>query len=230
MQISTSFHVPRPPEEAWDILLDIPRIAPCMPGARLLEVRGEDSYDGEVQVRLGPVLLGFRGRAEIVERDEAARQAKVRASGRDTKGRGGANADISFALEPSGGGTDVRIDTDLALSGSIAQYGRASGMIGDLANHIVSQFADNLRDALDAAPAAHQATAEPEPEKSPAVAGPAAGAGAADRRPEPGPAPTLRTATPANTPGRPEARPIAGFRLALWLAWRQIRRLFARRA
>ena len=151
MDIRNSFTVPLGPAETWAVLLDIPRVAPCMPGARLT---GADpaarSYDGEVQVRLGPVMLTFAGKARIVELSEDGRSARVQAEGRDRKGRGGASAEVVFRLaEAAPGQTRVDIDTQLNLTGSIAQYGRGSGMIGDLADHLVGQFAENLRRELD---------------------------------------------------------------------------------
>lgn len=157
MQIENSFEVPTDPHTTWETLLDIPAIAPCMPGARILEVRDDDTYKGEVQVRLGPMMLSFQGTGQIVEKDTADHSAKVRAQGRDTKGRGNASADIAFKLVQVGEGTRVDITTDLNLSGSVAQYGRSSGMINDLANHLVGEFAKNLSQKLnDGSPAAQE--------------------------------------------------------------------------
>lgn len=149
MQIENNFEVPTDPQTTWEVLLDIPGIAPCMPGARILEVRDDDTYKGEVQVRLGPMMLSFQGTGQIIEKDTENLSAKVRAQGRDTKGRGNASADIAFKLLQVGEGTRVEITTDLNLSGSVAQYGRSSGMINDLANHLVGEFAKNLRQKLN---------------------------------------------------------------------------------
>jgi uncharacterized protein len=148
MQIKSSFHVPLPVEEAWKTLLDVPTIAPCMPGARLLGVEDDDTYLGEVAVRLGPVMLKFKGKAQIVERDAESRSAKVKAQGRDTKGRGSANAEVLFTLVEDTGGTRVDIVTDLSLSGSVAQYGRGAAIIDDLSQHLVGEFARNLEAEL----------------------------------------------------------------------------------
>ena len=145
MQFSNSFEVPLPPAEAWAFLLDIRRIAPCMPGAELTEVVDESTYKGKVAVRLGPVALSFAGTAKFEDIDHAAHKARVKAQGSDVKGRGGANAVVHFALQPIAEGTKVVIDTDLNLSGSVAQYGRASGMIQSVAAQIISQFAAALR-------------------------------------------------------------------------------------
>jgi carbon monoxide dehydrogenase subunit G len=180
MQFSNSFEVPLPPAEAWAFLLDIRRIAPCMPGAELTEVVDESTYKGKVAVRLGPVALSFAGTAKFEEIDNAAHKARVKAQGSDVKGRGGASAVVNFALEPTAEGTRVAIDTDLNLSGSVAQYGRASGMIQSVAAQIISQFAAALRGEIaksqappEGAPAPDVATLIDRPASAPAPALPA---------------------------------------------------------
>ena len=158
MEFDNSFQVPVPASEAWALLTDIERIAPCMPGAELTEVVDEDTYKGKVGVRLGPVALTFEGQARFEERDEANHSARVKAQGSDARGRGGANALVIFNLQPDEeGGTTVRIHTDLQLSGSVAQYGRGVGMITDLSTQLIGQFADCLRDQLAERPAASDA-------------------------------------------------------------------------
>ena len=144
MQFTNSFEVSLPPVEAWRTLMDIPRIAPCMPGAELTEIVDAETYKGKVAVRMGPVVLAFAGTAKFEERDDAAHTARVKAQGTDAKGRGGANATANFRLEPSAAGSIVLIDTDLNLSGSVAQYGRGVGMIQTIAAQLVNQFAKNL--------------------------------------------------------------------------------------
>src|ERR1700687_2005442 len=99
MQFSNSFEVSLPPDEAWKTLMDIPRIAPCMPGAELTEVVDAETYKGKVAVRMGPVVLAFAGTAKFEERDDAAHTARVKAQGTDAKGRGGANAAVNFWCE-----------------------------------------------------------------------------------------------------------------------------------
>src|SRR3546814_12647659 len=117
MQIANSFHVPLPAEQAWAVLLNVPRIAPCMPGARLHSTDADsDTYAGEVQVRLGPVLLVFRGRAILKEVVPADHRALVRAEGRDTKGRGSASADVAFAFVPHGAERGFDIPPNPTLS------------------------------------------------------------------------------------------------------------------
>jgi carbon monoxide dehydrogenase subunit G len=144
MQFSNSFEVSLPPNEAWKTLMDIPRIAPCMPGAELTEVVDAETYKGKVAVRMGPVVLAFAGTARFEERHDAAHTARVKAQGTDAKGRGGANATVNFRLEPSAAGSRVLIDTDLNLSGSVAQYGRGAGMIQTIAAQLINQFAKTL--------------------------------------------------------------------------------------
>jgi carbon monoxide dehydrogenase subunit G len=155
MDIKNSFDVPVPVDEAWRLLLDIKRIAPCMPGAELLEVIDPKTYKGKVSVRLGPVALSFVGTARFEEIDEAAHRARVKGQGTDAKGRGGASGVVTFTLSPIEGGTRVDAQTNLNLSGSVAQYGRGTGMIQDVATQIIGQFAAALRAMLaqDKAPA-----------------------------------------------------------------------------
>ena len=145
MEFDNSFEVPLAPEKAWPLLMDIRRIAPCMPGAELTEVVDERTYKGKIAVRLGPVALAFAGVVKFEELDSANRTARVKAQGSDAKGRGGANATASFRLEAAPGGSKVLVHTDLALSGAVAQYGRGVGIVQATAAQIMSQFAANLR-------------------------------------------------------------------------------------
>jgi uncharacterized protein len=210
MQIQNSFAVPVEPATAWRLLLDVPRMARCMPGASLTEARADRSYAGNVVVKLGPVRLTFAGEARITELDEAGRSAKVEAKGSDTKGRGSAQARLDFALVPDAGGTRVEVTTDLQLTGSVAQYGRGAGLIKEVANQLVGEFAGNL--ARDIA-ASEPVTPTP---------GPAPGAPAAE-------ASTSRPAEAA--PAAPAAAPVSGLSI-LFKALRAVlgdwlRRLFA---
>ena len=148
MEFDNSFEVPLPPEEAWKVLLDIERIAPCMPGAELTEVVGKDTYKGRIGVRLGPVALTFAGIVKFEDINEATHTARVTAQGTDAKGRGGANAASLFRLEPAGTGSKVLVHTNLTLSGSVAQYGRGVGIIQATAAQLMNQFARGLREQL----------------------------------------------------------------------------------
>ena len=168
MEINNSFEVPLPPRDAWKTLMDIPRIAPCMPGAELTGVLDKDTYNGKVSVRLGPVALTFAGQVKFTDVDEAGHKARVKAQGKDSKGRGGANANVDFRLEPSPLGTRVLVKTDLTLSGAVAQYGRASGMIQDVAQQLIGQFADNLKAQLAASqPVVGETPSKPQPQSKP---------------------------------------------------------------
>lgn len=149
MQIDNHFEVPLPPDEAWKVLLDIERIAPCMPGAELTEIVDDKTYKGKVAVRLGPVALSFAGKVTFEDVDDANHKARAKAQGKDSKGRGGANAIVVFHLQPLEQGSKVLVETDLNLSGSIAQYGRASGMIEGVATALIGQFAENLKAQLE---------------------------------------------------------------------------------
>jgi carbon monoxide dehydrogenase subunit G len=153
MQFDNSFEVPLPPAEAWAVLMDIERIAPCMPGAQLTEVVDKTTYKGNIAVRLGPVALTFAGTVKFEELDDVNRTARVRAQGTDAKGRGGAQATAAFRLEPAPGGSKVLVHTDLNLSGAVAQYGRGVGVIQSTAAQLMKQFADNLKAHLAASAA-----------------------------------------------------------------------------
>jgi len=162
MKIENTFTVALPVAEAWTTLLDIPAVAPCMPGAELLAVEDERTYRGQVKVKLGPVAVAFQGRAKLEDVDAAARTVRVKASGNETKGRGSAQADVTFRLQADGAGTRVDIVSDVALAGAVAQYGRAQGVIADVAQVIIDTFAENLRRQI-AARGAPAAAATPPP-------------------------------------------------------------------
>src|SRR5580698_3787020 len=148
MEFDNSFDVPLAPAQAWAMLMDIPRIAPCMPGAELTEVIDPQNFRGKIAVRLGPVALTFAGSVAFEAVDDTNHSARVKAQGSDAKGRGAANATAAFRIEPSGSGSKVLIHTDLMLSGAVAQYGRGVGMIQATAAQIIGQFASNLRAQL----------------------------------------------------------------------------------
>lgn len=203
MEFDNSFEVPLPPAQAWPVLMDIRRIAPCMPGAELTEVVDDRTYKGKISVRLGPVALIFAGLVKFEEIDNAGYKARVRAQGDDAKGRGAAQAAATFRLEPSGAGSKVLVHTDLSLSGAVAQYGRGVGMIQATAAALINQFANNLKTELARSPASPMSTL------------PAAGQ------------PTASTA-PSSMP--PAAKPISGFSLMVNVIWDSILRLFGGRA
>jgi carbon monoxide dehydrogenase subunit G len=204
--IKNAFDIPLPPDQAWPLLMDVPRIAPCLPGAELLEALPDNAYKGKVSVRLGPVALAFTGTAKFEEIDNAAHTARLKAQGADQKGRGNAAAKVAFALTPVDGGTRVNVETDLTLSGAVAQYGRAAGMLQEVAQQIIGQFARSLQDMLQA--------------EQPQVVEAAA--------------PASADATPAAAPAAPApqpvaAKPISGFSLIFRVLLNSVLNIFKRK-
>jgi uncharacterized protein len=216
MEFDNSFEVPLPVGDAWKLLMDIKRIAPCLPGAELTDVVDDRTYKGKVGVRLGPVALAFAGTVKFEDIDDATHSARIAAQGNDAKGRGAANATASFHLEPVGGGSKVMVHTNLTLSGAVAQYGRGVGIIQITAAQIITQFANNLKAQL-AADGAGSSPPAPPCGTAPAAAGTTAPATAA---------PAM--AAPAMAPPSPPAplKPISGFTLMAQVLWQSIKRLF----
>jgi carbon monoxide dehydrogenase subunit G len=149
MEFDNTLEVPLPPDEAWKVLLDIQRIAACIPGAELTEVVDAQTYKGRVAVRIGPVAMSLVGQARLEDVDSANRKARLKAQGADPKGRGSADSVIDFRLEPAGNGTRVLIHSDVKLAGSIAQYGRGSGMIQSVASQLITQFGSALKAQIE---------------------------------------------------------------------------------
>ncbi|MGA0895287.1 MAG: SRPBCC family protein [Ilumatobacteraceae bacterium] len=146
-RLLNEFVVRRPIDEAWQVLTDVERIAPCLPGAQLEEING-NSYKGVVKVKLGPIATAFRGQAEFVERDDAGHRAVLKGSGRDTTGKGNADALITASLESlTADTTKCTVATELHITGKVAQFGR--GILGDVSEKLMAQFADNLNTMLD---------------------------------------------------------------------------------
>jgi hypothetical protein len=149
MLIKNEFEVAQPVEKVWQFFGDIPQVAACLPGTELTSDLGDDSYEGQVAVRMGPVKLSFAGKARITERDEAARRIVVDASGAEVRGRGQASMVVTATLSKAGTGTKVGVAQDLQLAGAAAQYGR--GMIADVTNVLMRDFSANLARRIDAA-------------------------------------------------------------------------------
>ena len=145
MELTNDFRVGIPVERSWEVLTDVELIAPCMPGAQLQEVEG-DEYRGVVKVKVGPVTAQYKGVARFVERDEAAHKVVLRAEGRETRGQGNANATITAQLTPDGDGTAVSVVTDLTVTGRVAQFGR--GVMADVSAKLLNQFVDCLENKL----------------------------------------------------------------------------------
>ena len=159
MRIDNTFTVGLPAEDAWKVLLDVERIAPCMPGAELQEVEG-DEYRGVVKVKVGPITAQYKGAATFVSRDEGSHTAVLKAEGRDTRGQGNASANITATLVPAGTGTKVTVRTDLTITGKVAQMGR--GVLADVSAKLLDQFVDSLeRDVLAGSTPAPSAPAAP---------------------------------------------------------------------
>lgn len=165
MRLEHSFEVPVPVERAWEVLLDIERVAPCMPGATLTAHDGDD-FAGTVQVKLGPVNLTYKGKGRFVDIDEAARRVVITASGADARGAGTAAADVTAVLVAVDSRTRVEVVTELNVTGKAVQFGR--GLIADVSARLFGQFADCLAGKLagEEAPAAGPAMAGPEPSAS----------------------------------------------------------------
>ena len=159
MELTNEFTVPVPPDRAWEVLMDLERIAPCLPGARLTEVDGDD-HKGEVKVKVGPISATYKGVARFVERDADAGRAVLSAEGRDAR-QGSASATVTATLEPDGSGTRVSVVTDLTVAGKVAQFGR--GVLADVSVKLLDQFADCLRDQLQGEPAATAGETQPSP-------------------------------------------------------------------
>ena len=195
MELTNEFTVGVPVDQAWALLTDLEKIAPCMPGAQLTEVEG-DEYRGNVKVKVGPITAQYKGAATFVSRDDASHVAVIKAEGRDTRGQGNASAQITATLVPEGSGTKVTVNTDLTITGKVAQMGR--GVMADVSEKLLGQFVESLeRDVLTAQPAAAP-DPEPAPTSAPADAQPASG--------------TLSSSSAASSGPRkidsPEAKPV----------------------
>ena len=145
MELINTFDVSVPIDVAWKVLTDVERIAPCLPGAQLQEIEG-DEYRGIVKVKVGPITAQYKGKATFVERDDVNFKAVLDAAGRDTRGQGNASATITAQLEPAGEGTHVTVTTDLTVTGKVAQFGR--GVLADVSAKLLTQFVDNLEQTV----------------------------------------------------------------------------------
>ena len=164
--LNHTFTVNVPVAEAWNVLTNVERIAPCLPGAQLQEVEGE-TYRGVVKVKVGPIQAQFKGQASFVEKDDTNYKAVLKGEGRDTTGKGNASALITAQLTAvDAGSTRVDVNTDLSITGKVAQFGR--GALADVSDKLLAQFSDNLNSLIAQEPAA--ATA-PAPSEAPATPG-----------------------------------------------------------
>jgi uncharacterized protein len=204
MRIDNEFVVQAPLDRVWDYLLDVEKIAPCAPGAELTDVVDERTWKGKVNVKVGPVAMSFAGTVTVQERDDAEHRAVLKADGREQRGKGAASAVVTSRLETVDEGTRVVIETDLTISGAAAQYGR--GMIGDVSKRLTNEFAKCLQANISAADSTPVDPSAPPATEAREVSG--------------GAAPAVVSSQ--------QARPVKGFRLAIWALWRAIVRAFKR--
>ena len=220
MELSNEFDVSVPVDTAWNVLTDVERIAPCLPGAQLQEIEG-DEYRGVVKVKVGPIQAQYKGKATFVERDDTAHRAVLEASGRDTRGQGNASATITAQLVPSGAGTHVTVTTDLTVTGKVAQFGR--GVMADVSAKLLGQFVDNLEKTVlaDAAVGAPEVVESAPVESVEEVAAAAEPAVRRIDQPEPEAIDLLEH---AGSPVLKRVVPALGVAVAALIVWRIVRR------
>jgi uncharacterized protein len=202
VRIDSDFTVAAPIDTVWKYLLDVERVAPCMPGAELTDVVDARTWKGKTNVKLGPVSLSFAGTVVMEERDDSAHRVRLNAQGREQRGKGAASAIVVSHLEAVEGGTRVAMATDLTITGAVAQYGR--GMIADISQRMTREFAQ----CLEASIVASQGPAPPEVAGGPKEPEGASGAG-------------------SEQSFRP-SKPVQGFRLGVWALWRAVVRFVGR--
>ena len=191
MDLRHEFTVAVPIADAWRILTDLERIAPCLPGAQLTEVEG-DTYRGHVGVKVGPVVAQFKGQASFIERNDATYTAALKGEGRDTGGKGNASAIITASLSAeSATSTRCNVHTDLTISGKVAQFGR--GALADVSDKLLAQFVDNLNTLISSGGAGAPAAQLPTPSTPPPSTPPPSSA-------TPSATPSSSAATPMTTP------------------------------
>ena len=166
MKINNEFTVSAPIQQAWDTMLDLERITPCLPGAAIQDEKDEGEYDGTMKVKIGPITANYKGTVKFEEVDEDDHRAVLQATGRDARGQGTASATIVSTLQEEGEGTKVSVETDMKLTGRAAQFGR--GIAQDVATKMLDQFASCLEEEITGGPeeGAAAATAEPTGEEN----------------------------------------------------------------
>src|SRR5919206_2845562 len=169
MKINNEFTVGVPVQQAWDVMLDLERIAPCLPGASIQGSEG-DEYQGTMKVKIGPITANYKGTAKFEETDEENRRAVLNATGRDARGQGTASATIVSTLQEEGDSTRVKVETDMKLTGRAAQFGR--GIAQDVATKMLDQFADCLEREISGGAAARESAVPPASEEGGNGAGP----------------------------------------------------------
>jgi uncharacterized protein len=227
MKLENEFTVPAPVEHAWEVLLDVERVAPCLPGAAI-EGSDGDSHKGTMTIKIGPITARYTGTVEIQEADEAARRAVMRAQARDSRGQGTAGATITSTMEEVEGGTRVHVETDLRVTGPAAQFGR--GVMQDVSAKLMRQFAECLAREMSAAPVGVNGAApetgpeiEPEPEPIAAQAPEPEPVAATNGGPRPAPE-VLDLGEASREALLKRAVPVVGALVALLILFRLIRR------
>jgi carbon monoxide dehydrogenase subunit G len=230
MKLEQSFEVQAPIEEVWTALIDLERVAPCLPGATITQRDEDGTYHGTFQVKLGPTTAAYNGTVRIAATDEASHTATLQARGTDKRGQGGASATIVNRLVAVDGATRVDTETDFTITGRLARFGRG-GMIQDISNRLLRDFATCLQSRLGAPSAAATGAAPAVPTGAAVTAGDAAPesiAAAVAPPPESGPAPRTAPPTAPPTPAAP-AKPVQGLSLLLSVLWERVKRLLGRR-
>jgi uncharacterized protein len=223
MKLEQSFEVDAPVEQVWTALIDLEKVAPCLPGATITGHDDDGTYHGEFQVKLGPTTASYRGTIKIESADVATHTATLVARGSDKRGQGGASATIVNALQESeGGGTRVDTNTEYSITGRLASFGRG-GMIKDISNRLMKDFATCLQSRLAEEPAAAPETPGVPPTEPPATA-----EEPRDLHPGGGPRASAPSAPPPPTPAPAPAKPVNGLSLFFGVLWERIRRLFGR--
>ncbi len=245
MKLEQSFEVVAPLQRVWETLIDVQRVAPCLPGAEVTEVADDGTYHGSFQVKLGPTTASYRGTLRVESLDQAAHRATMRATGTDKRGQGGARATMVSTMTQEDTSTRVTVETDFTITGRLARFGRG-GMIEDVSNRLLRDFADCLRSTLEqeqpgagepesaGAPATPSAGPTPSTAPTPRVGLAQPGGPAAPSAPTPAPGPTPQAgATPpprARPPAARPAKPIGAFSLILRVLLDRVRRALGRSA
>ena len=200
MKLEHSFDVKAPLDRVWAALIDVERVAPCLPGAEITEAGEDGSYRGNFTVKLGPTTAAYRGELAMEEVDEQAHRCVMRASGSDKRGQGSAKATIVSSMSQEADLTRVEVETDFTITGRLARFGRG-GMIQDVSNRLLRDFSDCLQETIESAEPAQATDAGPEQSAS---------------------------APAAPAPARAPAKPVGGLSLVLRALFDRLRRLFKR--
>ncbi|MGI8564511.1 MAG: SRPBCC family protein [Candidatus Dormibacter sp.] len=249
MQIENELNIGAPPDEVYAFLLDVNRVAGCMPGAELTEVVDPSTFRGKVKIKVGPITVSYNGTARLIEQDEASRTAKIQAEGKETTGSGSARATATMTVLEAPGGSLVKLMSDFNVAGRVANFGR--GIMEDVSRRLVGQMGDCIKAHLEAAPAAASAppatgetgaagtagpSTQPAAAGEPAVAAAEAGepqrAGftppAADQAEMAKAGPSPVSSQPASAPGT-AAKPVNAFGVLFSVLWERVKGIFRRR-